>query len=158
LIPDAQLAQIRVYRGIPDSSRDPRGYGAVRRQTSSWMRSDPDKVFVCLHPLQYLPGDEPREKGVDVNLAIDFVTLGFADEYDIGVLFSTDTDLRPALDAIYERNGAHRPWPWVAGWRGPNHVPRRIGSSAKRRRIPCAWLDRASYLAVRDRRHYATRR
>ena len=155
LVPDGSLQQVRVYRGLPSSTKDPKGYGAARRQTSAWMKADPNHVYVCLHPLQYLDGMAPREKGVDVQLAIDFVTLGVANKFDVGVLFSTDTDLRPALDAVFELNGKNQPWPRVAGWRGPNHRPRRIGASGKRE-VPCVWLDQVSYLAVRDTTRYAT--
>ena len=33
---DRQLTQVRVYRGRPDASRDPKGYGACTRQCTAW--------------------------------------------------------------------------------------------------------------------------
>lgn len=155
MVPDGKFQQVRVYRGLPSSSKDPKGYGASRRQTAAWMKRDPKHVYVCLHPLQYLDGEPPREKGVDVQLAIDYVTLAVAGEFDVGVLFSTDTDLRPALEAVYNLNGANPPYPWVAGWKGPNCHRRRIKPSGGKH-APCAWLDDISYLAVRDTARYAT--
>jgi uncharacterized LabA/DUF88 family protein len=39
------------------------------------------------------------EKGVDVRLAIDIVTMAQARSYDAGVVISSDTDLIPAIQA-----------------------------------------------------------
>ena len=48
----------------------------------------------------------PREKGIDVQLAIDLArTSLFEDEHDIAVLVSADTDLLPALELIVKRRG-----------------------------------------------------
>ena len=35
---DCAFEQVRTYRGIPSNNLDPKGYGAVRRQTASWMK------------------------------------------------------------------------------------------------------------------------
>jgi hypothetical protein len=37
-----QLVQVSIYRGLPNSSVDPVGYGAVRRQVSRWRSSGAD--------------------------------------------------------------------------------------------------------------------
>lgn len=153
-VPDGELKQVRVYRGLPSNKHDPVGYAASRRQTAAWMKEDPQRVYVYLRSLQYLPGLPPREKGIDVQLAIDFVTLAVAGQYDVGVLFSTDTDLAPALDAVYELHGHGLPWPRVAAWRGPNFRQRRIGASGKHRVVPCCWIDRQTYQAIQDHTHY----
>jgi uncharacterized LabA/DUF88 family protein len=39
------------------------------------------------------------EKGVDVRLAVDIVTMAQAKKYDIGIIISSDTDLIPAIQA-----------------------------------------------------------
>jgi len=39
------------------------------------------------------------EKGVDVRLAVDIVTMAQAKQYDIGIVISSDTDLIPAMQA-----------------------------------------------------------
>lgn len=39
------------------------------------------------------------EKGVDVRLAVDIVTMAQAKQYDIGIVVSSDTDLIPAIQA-----------------------------------------------------------
>ena len=48
--------------------------------------------------LTYRPGEHGREKGVDVALAVDFVTAAVEGAYDIGVIASGDTDLLPAVE------------------------------------------------------------
>jgi uncharacterized LabA/DUF88 family protein len=153
-IPDGELKQVRLYRGIPSNAQDPKGYGAVRKHTAAWKKKDPSRLQVYHRPLQYLPGMAPREKGIDVQLAIDFVVMAVRGEYDTGVLFSTDTDLAPALDAVYELNGVDKPWPRTAGWDGPNRQKRCISASAKRR-APCCWIGTADYFKIRDATRYA---
>jgi hypothetical protein len=54
-----------------------------------------------------------EEKGIDVALAIDFVTMAVRGEYDVGVIMSTDTDLKPALEAVAQMRGS--PYPEVRG-------------------------------------------
>lgn len=105
--PGQQLEQVRIYRGLPDSTKQPEAYGANERQAAAWARSP--YVHVTRRPMQYpkgwpkveLPGEKPREKGIDVALAIDFVRLAIEDLYDVGILVSGDTDLKPALEAVW---------------------------------------------------------
>jgi hypothetical protein len=64
-----ELAQVRVYRGRPDATRDPKGYAACTRQCDIW-RQDP-RVAVILRTLNYpktWPQEKPREKGMGVAL------------------------------------------------------------------------------------------
>ena len=39
--PDRVLHQARVYRGLPDSTKDPKGYGAASRQIAAWKKLRP---------------------------------------------------------------------------------------------------------------------
>ncbi|MDR0284680.1 MAG: NYN domain-containing protein, partial [Propionibacteriaceae bacterium] len=102
-----ELSEVRVYRGLPSSHRDPKAYGAARRQNAAWTR-DPE-VHVISRPIRYPPGyptthaigQKPTEKGIDVSLAVDFVTLAVQGKYDIGILMSLDTDLIPALEFVH---------------------------------------------------------
>lgn len=100
-----ELTEVRVYRGQPDSTRDPKSYSANRRQQAAWERAG---VKVIQRTLRY-PSDWPsrkaQEKGIDVALAVDFVMMAVAEEYDVGVLMSTDTDLKPALEAVVALGG-----------------------------------------------------
>lgn len=153
---DQELHQVRVYRELPDSTRQPASYGANERQAAAWSASG---VTVVRRPLMYprgwpdmsLPGDRPREKGIDVALAIDFVRLAIEDSYDVGILISGDTDLnrrsKPCGTTAAQpgRVPRQRPgpaptrtapgWPWwagasgVTGWITVSTRPCRTGST-----------------------------
>ncbi|MDQ1700200.1 MAG: hypothetical protein QOG34_2063 [Frankiaceae bacterium] len=153
--PDRELQQVRIYRGMPTPRHDAKGYAALRRQAAAWQRrtTRPGELHVTLHPLQYLPGRPPREKGVDVALAVDMVVMAVRGEYDIAILVSADTDLRPAVNAVYDQNGPSRPWIELAGWRGPRRQ-RPIAATAARR-VGELWIDQADYDASRDSTDYS---
>jgi hypothetical protein len=54
-----------------------------------------------------------HEKGVDVKIATDMVSLAYRDLYDAAILVSGDSDLAPAVQEI-------RP---AASWKMPSHEP-----------------------------------
>jgi uncharacterized LabA/DUF88 family protein len=151
-----ELSAVRVYRGLPANKRDPRGYAASRRQAAAWKRAGGDRIHVNLRPLQYLAGQPPREKGIDVQLAVDFVTMAARGEFDVGVLVSADTDLIPALNAVHDLNGRDQPWPEVAGWRGPFGQRRITGTPP--RRVAGIWIDQEDYETMQDATDYNKRR
>lgn len=150
---DRELVQVRVYRGQPDSTKDPKGYGACSRQVMVW-RSKP-KVKVITRTLRY-PSDWPQgkaeEKGVDVALAVDFVLMAVRGEYDVGIIMSTDTDLKPALEAVLALGGNPFPRCELAAWSAPQGHSRRL--SVPGRQIWCHWLTEADYRSVADPRDY----
>jgi len=43
---------------------------------------------------------EPREKGVDVRLAIDVVVLAYAHSFDVALVFSQDQDLNELVETL----------------------------------------------------------
>jgi uncharacterized LabA/DUF88 family protein len=147
------LASVRVYRGRPDSTRDPRGYGANLRQCTAWESSGVDVTWRTLRYPQDWPAEPAEEKGIDVALAIDFVMMAFRKDYDVGVLMSTDTDLKPALEAIRQL-GRTSPFPRceVAAWSSSAGHSRRLSLAG--RGIWCHWLDESAYDAVHDPRDY----
>ena len=49
---------------------------------------------------QRLPGGGQVEKGVDVMLAVDMLTLAFKDRYDVAILISSDADFKHATEVI----------------------------------------------------------
>lgn len=145
------LQQVRVYRGLPDATKQPRPYAANERQTAAWTRSP--LVKAVRRPLRYpksWPADAPQEKGVDVALGIDFVRLAVRGQFDVAVLFSTDTDLVPALEAVLELKtvGVHVE---VAAWKTKGANQRlSVGGN-----VPwCHKLHDADYRSVRDNRDY----
>ena len=107
-----------------------------------------------MRPLRYpygWPREKAQEKGVDVELAVDFISMAIRREYDVGILFSTDTDLRPALEAVFSL----RPGPWceVAAWRQPAGYSPRLTIRAN---LPwCHWLSDQDFQSVADRTNYA---
>jgi len=154
------LHQVRVYTGQPSSGRDPRGYGARQRQIATWRRSP--QVVVFPRALKYPPGwpqaggEKPREKGVDVALAVDFVALRILGEYDVGIIFSSDTDLLPALEASFKLLKTGDELPEVACWGSPRTGRSRLQVSDQTMR--CHWLDRQEFNRVADSTDYNIRK
>lgn len=147
--PGRVLEQVRIYTGRPDPVRDPRTYAAHMRQCHAWELAG---ARVVARPLRY-PREWPRaraeEKGIDVQLAVDFVAGAIDDSYDTGIICSTDTDLLPALEFVATRFGRERAETaaWLADGRG----------SELRLRRPSTWchrLELADYEAVRDPTDY----
>jgi uncharacterized LabA/DUF88 family protein len=150
---DRHLVAVRVYRGLPSSANDPKGYGAASRQVSMWAKLG--LVKACTRPLNYRDRSAPREKGVDVLLAVDFVLMAARDLFDVGVIFSADTDLVPALEAVIEMKGEQACE--VAYWQIPGLGLRRaIG--VKGRSLVRHGLDESAYRWVHDPTDYTVRR
>lgn len=150
---DSELARVRVYRGVPDATKQPKAYAANERQAASWTRNG--ALVVVRRPLRY-PADWPRqkaqEKGVDVALAIDFVRLAAQGAFDVGILMSTDTDLVPALEAVQtiKTVGVHIE---VAAWKGVG-ANRRLTTGNQ---LPwCHQLSAVDYWAVQDPTNYGS--
>ncbi len=152
---DHELAGVRVYRGRQDSHREPRGYAANLRQCAAWESSSP-LVKVIWRTLRYprnWPQEKAEEKGIDVALAIDVVVMAVRDEYDVGVVMSTDTDIKPALEAVASLDGNPYPRVAVAAWSSPTGHSRRL--SIPGHQLWCHWLDQADYQHVADATSYA---
>ncbi len=101
--PNRNLIGVRVYRGLPSPKHDSASAGAADRQVASWKKNP--VVEVITRPLNYRDPTAPREKGIDVALAVDFVMLS-RDDFDIGIIVSADTDLLPALEAVHRTKGS----------------------------------------------------
>ncbi len=97
-------------------------------------------------PHGHQPGEKPREKGIDVALALDYVTLGVGAEYDVGILMSTDTDLKPALEFIRASVPSARAE--VAAWSALSGHSRRLAISGQK--LWCHWLDDEDYASCAD--------
>jgi uncharacterized LabA/DUF88 family protein len=148
-----ELVGVRVYRGQPDPTRDPRGYAANRRQQDAWRRRG---VVVVQRPLRYpkaWPAEKAQEKGVDVALAVDFVMLAVTHAYDVGILVSTDTDLVPALEAVVDLGGNRGPRAEVAAWTSSRAAPRLRITRAK---LWCHYLRVDDYRGMVDASDYTT--
>lgn len=123
-------------------------------------------MSVIAHPLRYpngwpkshKEGEKPKEKGIDVSLAIDFVTMAVRNEYDVGILFSADTDLKPALKFV--DGSATGAIGEVAAWRRSTF--RDASNRINQQRISlgdnkpfCHWLDRSDYISASDEVDYS---
>ena len=142
------LSEVRIYTGRPDSSKQPKTYGAHMRQCEAWERAG---SVVVTRALRY-PGDWPdrraEQKGVDVQIAIDFIAGAIDERYDVGVIFSTDSDLRPALEFVADRFDRY-PRAEAAAWRGPGN-----NRALSVQKSWVHYLNYDDYLAVRDRTDY----
>lgn len=146
------LQKVRVYRGLPSATKEPNASAANNRQADAWSRDRRVKVF--RRPLRYPPNwpiNSAQEKGIDVALAVDLVWLGSQSEYDVAIVFSRDTDLMPALDAVL-----NIPMPRL-------HVEVASWTGSSRLRFPdtnlpwCHILRQDDYDIVKDGTNYLTR-
>ncbi len=144
------LHQVRVYTGRPDATKEPITYAAHTKQCAAWQR---DGVKVIPRTLRYPPDwptSKPQEKGIDVALAVDFVALAIDGQFDIGVIASTDTDLKPALEYT-SRKCVGRCHVQVAAWTSPR-TSSRLGISPGA--IWCHWLNESDYNCIADLTNY----
>jgi uncharacterized LabA/DUF88 family protein len=154
-VPGGCLAGVRLYRGRPSEHRDPRSYAAFRRQTAKQISRGEGLVTVVARDLRYphdWPRRAPQEKGIDVALAVDFVMTVARGECDVGILFSSDTDLAPALEAVIALRPGDPPACHVAAWAAPGGRPRSLAVRAAR--IRRHLLTEADYRTVADPTDY----
>lgn len=112
-----KLQEVRVYRGRPDSAKEQKSYSAWQSQTAAWKKAGGDRFIGCYRDLRYRRG-VPVEKGIDVWLAIDLISMAHREAADRIVVVSSDTDLVPALELATGICGAG--FVEVAGWDGPS--------------------------------------
>ena len=103
------------------------------------------------------PDHPPREKGVDVALAINLVESAMLGEYDAAVVFTSDTDLLPAIDMAFRRT---QPRIEIACWAGgkPLWFPEALAQEPRRYLPYCHFLNEADFQAARDHTDYLTGR
>ena len=106
--------------------------------------------LVFSRALRYDRGGPPQEKGIDVQLAVDFVAGAVSKNFDIGMIFSTDTDLLPPLEFLVEHPELGIQ-PAVAAWWSPAATPALTVSGAK---IEKHHLRQEDHERVRDMRSY----
>ncbi len=108
---DRVLTEVRIYTGRPDATKEPRSYAAHMKQCVGWTASRVTCIPRMLRYPRDWPHEKAREKGIDVMLTIDFVTMAIDDKYDVGVLASVDTDMIPALEYVAKKPGLHKTIP-----------------------------------------------
>jgi hypothetical protein len=149
----SELVTVRVFRGRPNPEHHPVPTAANDPQAAAWER-DP-RIRILRRPLNYRgwPEHPPREKGVDVALAVDLIESALLGEYDVGVVFSGDTDLLPAVETAFRRTP---PRIEVASWSGakPLWFPEFLAQSPPRYLPYCHFLNADDFQSVRDHAHY----
>jgi uncharacterized LabA/DUF88 family protein len=154
-VPGGCLAGVRLYRGRPSKRRDPRSYAAFRRQTAKQVSSGEGLVTVVARDPGYphdWPRRAPQEKGIDVALAVDFVMTVARHECDVGILFSSDTDLVPALEAVLALRPGVPAACEVAAWAASGMRPRSL--SVRGTRLRRHLLSEADFRTVTDLTDY----
>lgn len=147
-----ELVDVRVYSGRPNPDYDPKTHRAHMQQCAVWEQAG---AKVITKPLQYLEGEPPREKGVDVQIAMDILIGAYERTYDVGILFSADTDLLPPLQFVVSSNQVSARVE-AAAWRSSRHQSRL--SLPEPYRLWCHYLRYEDYQLVRDPTPYARRR
>lgn len=140
------LSAVRVYWGRPSQNQNAKGYAASRRQAAAMQK---DGVVVVARTLRSRPDGSLQEKGIDVSLAIDFVAGAVDRTFDVGIIFSTDTDLVPALEFVLARPSLGITVE-VAAWNDHPNKPLSVFGQ----HIWCHRLSRDDYLNVRDTTNY----
>jgi hypothetical protein len=143
-----ELVSVAVYRGEPSPKHSPKGQAACQRQVRYW--DSQALVRPSTRPLKYYTHQdrsgnqtwEPREKGIDVRIALDMAQGAMRDDYDTCVLFSGDTDLVPAIEEV--RLAGKRCE--VAAWKSPHAYSPRLSLPG----LWCHWLDEVDYGLVWD--------
>jgi NYN domain len=137
------LTYVGVYCGLADSTKDPKTFAARRRQIAAWQK---EGIEVHTRTLQYLQGFAPREKGVDVKLAIDALMTVLEGNCDVAILATCDTDLNPVIDALLElkRLQRSRASVEVIAWKG------RQQNLGRPPEVPFRWIGDRDYRAIQD--------
>jgi hypothetical protein len=109
---------------------------------------DYQNVHLTAHGLCW-PAQAPQEKGVDVALAVDLIETALLSSYDVGIVFSGDTDLLPAIEVAFRRTPPHIE---IACWRGarPLWFPDGLAANPPRYLPYCHFLDKDDFEATLD--------
>lgn len=144
-----KLARVEVFRGLPSNRHDQRSYARSLAQKAEWTR-DP-RVEVNYRPLRYQWDNGvqvPREKGIDVLVALKLVELAQSGAYELVILAAHDTDLEPALEvaaASAQQSGTSIE---TAGWQSCKRLRSR-GTD-----LWHTFMGSNHFQSARDRKHY----
>jgi uncharacterized LabA/DUF88 family protein len=102
-IPSGELSAVHVFRGRPLPQFQPKATSANDMLAAQWSK-DP-RVHVVRRDLKYVKQIDgtfrAQEKGIDVALAIALVEGAINRRFDVGILFSNDTDQLPTLEFAF---------------------------------------------------------
>jgi len=113
----------RFYTGVPGRAEDPMWAAYWSNRVLAMKRVG---VHVTTRPLRYrkqsVTGPDgvehevitAQEKGIDVRLALDLVSLARKKQFDVAVVFSQDQDLQEVVQEIAEISAEQKRWIKVA--------------------------------------------
>jgi len=162
------LDQVKFYTGVPDAVVDPVGRRFWDNKLAAMRRNPQVKVYsrslryqnetitvpdcpACGTAQSDISRYRAREKGIDVRLALDVVSLALDKAYDVALLFSQDQDLSEVADEI--RTIARRQARWIKIASAFPDRPGLLGNVGINR---TDWLpsDEATYAACIDPTDY----
>lgn len=145
--PRRWLDETRLYTGVPSPAHNAVAAAAQQSRFGTYASRG---ATIRSRPLNHST-EPPREKGIDVLLAIDFLEFALDNKFDVGIICSADTDLIPAIEAVRRRRPSKIVE--VANWHAPPHFQSMLHVPGVAQHY-LAWSD---YKAVFDRRNYRTR-
>ncbi len=151
---------VRFYTGVPDAGDNPFWNHFWTAKGAQMGRQG---IHVYTRPLRYrnktiklpdgrthtfLDGDE---KGIDVRIALDVISLAHKQAYDVALLFCRDQDLSEVADEIRIISGEQRRWIKIA-----SAFPSSPAVARHKGIYNTDWIkiDRASYDRALDQRDY----
>ncbi|MAF95117.1 MAG: NYN domain-containing protein [Rhodospirillaceae bacterium] len=154
------LIQTRFYTGVPDPADNQKWHDFWRAKTAKMGRQG---VYIYTRSLRYrnkafmLPDGTKHtllvgeEKGIDVRIALDIISLAHSQAYDVALVFSQDQDLSEVADEVRKISIEQSRWIKMA-----SAFPTSPTSGNRRGINKTDWvpIDRAAYDGHIDRRNY----
>lgn len=106
-----QPVQSRFYTGIPTAAENARWNRFWSGKLAVMGRQG---VYTFTRPLRHLPGQRAAEKGIDIRIALDVISLYHRAAYDVALLFTQDQDLSEVAREIRTLAREHGRWIWMA--------------------------------------------
>ena len=94
---DANLVRTYYYDGITDEKEKEH---AQQREYFDALRENYIFLDVVLGEAVKLPDGTFRQKGVDILMAVDVLTMAYQDHFDSGLFFLGDRDFIPLIEAV----------------------------------------------------------
>jgi uncharacterized LabA/DUF88 family protein len=155
--PGWTLVETRFYTGVPGISHNPAWHGFWANKLSALNRRP--NVTIYSRTLHYQPvalsnGETrlvPKEKGIDVRIAIDMISLTLRKQLDVILLFSQDQDFSEVAREIREISIDQQRWIKIA-----SAYPTRDLRHPRRSVNATDWLpfDQGMYLRCIDTMDY----
>ncbi len=114
-----KVKEIRFYTGIPDARKDEFWH---KFWSSKMVGMGRDKILLFTRPLKYRTEyishddgtscsfDYKQEKGIDVRIALDVISLAIDASYDVALIFSQDQDLAELSPDIKKLSLSQNRW------------------------------------------------